>query len=57
MGAWSYYSPVDYYEKDISSECSNCEKEFEVCASVSESNSTAYWQCPECKSDNETRIK
>lgn len=57
MGAWSYYSPEEYYEKDLSSECSNCEKEFDVCASISERNGTAYWQCPECKSHNETETE
>lgn len=56
MGSWAYYLEPSYYDRDVSVWCPTCDEEFDVEASIRESTSVAYWQCPKCKNYNETDV-
>lgn len=57
MGSWAYYLEPSYYDRDVSVWCPTCDEEFDVEASIRESTSVAYWQCPKCKNYNETDME
>jgi hypothetical protein len=54
MSEWAYYLEPEYYDKDISAECFNCEKESDAEAKIR--HEYAYWLCPLCNYENEKRI-